>query len=538
MREETHRATIERGLSWLEAHGNPDGGWGDCDGNPSNLSTTLLVWSAFSLAPERRHPVSRAESWLQSKVGSPAPAAIVDAVLRHYGNDRTFSAPILTLCALAGRLGANPWKDVPQLPFELAALPHGLFRWLRLPVVSYALPALISIGLVRHVRHPARAAWLRDRTRRRVLQVLTDIQPGNGGFLEATPLTAFVVMGMAAADQGSHPVTTRGVEFLLKSVRADGSWPIDTNLSTWVTTLAVNAGAGAWLDLEEQAAVRDWLLNQQFRTTHPFTHSAPGGWAWTDLPGGVPDADDTAGALLALRRLGPMDDRSLAAGRRGVRWLLDMQNRDGGIPTFCRGWGLLPFDRSCPDVTAYAVRAFSEWQNDLEPSVRLRVKGTLARALSYLARSQRADGAWVPLWFGNAFEPRHENPVYGTARVLTALRGLPGTERLIEAGVRWLGSVQNEDGAWGAAPGIAPSIEETALAATALAGFGNHLTRAERGVAWLARHIEMPPASIGLYFASLWYYEKLYPLVFALAAVNALDRCSRADLTPMKKAAG
>ena len=38
---------------------------------------------------------------------------------------------------------------------------------------------------------------------------------------------------------------------------------------------------------------------------HPYTGAAPGGWAWTDLPGGVPDADDTPGALLALVALEP-----------------------------------------------------------------------------------------------------------------------------------------------------------------------------------------------------------------------------------------
>ncbi len=31
--------------------------------------------------------------------------------------------------------------------------------------------------------------------------------------------------------------------------------------------------------------------------------AAPGGWSWTDQPGAVPDADDTAGALLALHQL-------------------------------------------------------------------------------------------------------------------------------------------------------------------------------------------------------------------------------------------
>ena len=42
----------------------------------------------------------------------------------------------------------------------------------------------------------------------------------------------------------------------------------------------------------------------------------------------------------------------------GLKWLLGLQNSDGGIPTFCRGWGTLPFDRSSPDLTAHAIRAW------------------------------------------------------------------------------------------------------------------------------------------------------------------------------------
>ena len=40
---------------------------------------------------------------------------------------------------------------------------------------------------------------------------------------------------------------------------------------------------------------------------HPYTNADPGGWAWTNLPGGVPDADDTPGAILALLQLRPDD---------------------------------------------------------------------------------------------------------------------------------------------------------------------------------------------------------------------------------------
>ena len=56
--------------------------------------------------------------------------------------------------------------------------------------------------------------------------------------------------------------------------------------------------------------------------------------------------------VIAARR-----ERIEAAVDRGVKWLLDLQNRDGGWPTFCRGWGKLPFDRSGADLTAHALRA-------------------------------------------------------------------------------------------------------------------------------------------------------------------------------------
>ena len=44
-----HQTPIKKGLNWLSANINPDGGWGDSPGSKSNLSTTLLCWSALSL---------------------------------------------------------------------------------------------------------------------------------------------------------------------------------------------------------------------------------------------------------------------------------------------------------------------------------------------------------------------------------------------------------------------------------------------------------------------------------------------------------
>ena len=48
-------------------------------------------------------------------------------------------------------------------------------------------------------------------------------------------------MSLIAAGLHDHPVVHAGIDFLIRSVRPDGSWPIDTNLSTWVTTLSINA---------------------------------------------------------------------------------------------------------------------------------------------------------------------------------------------------------------------------------------------------------------------------------------------------------
>src|SRR5207247_4917533 len=143
---------------------------------------------------------------------------------------------------------------------------------------------------------------------------------------------------------------------------------------------------------------------------------------WTDLPGGVPDADDTPGALLALRKLGPPDAATRTAALAGMRWLLGLQNRDGGIPTFCRGWGALPFDRSSQDLTAHALRAWNAWRTEMDPRDRSGLVRAMSRGLGFLIRTQREDGAWVPLWFGNEHAPHDENPLYGTAHVVCALR--------------------------------------------------------------------------------------------------------------------
>ena len=544
-RAESLGRLVEAGRDWLLAHQNDDGGWGDTVLSFSNISTTMLAHATLSAvsvpvsatAAEKRILVlERAERYIERAGG-------VDAVLARYGRDRTFSVPILTHCALAGLVD---WRQVIALPFELAAVPHRFYKTLRLPVVSYALPALIAIGLVRfHARRPWNplTRMVRRLVSGRVLRVLESIQPSNGGFLEAAPLTSFVTMSLVGCGLGDHKVTRRGIDFLAESVREDGSWPIDSNLATWVTTLSANA-LGERLSEVAREPIRGWLLGQQYREVHPYTNADPGGWSWPELPGGVPDVDDTPGAVLALLEGRGAEFEEVAESVKAAsEWLLSVQNRDGGWPTFCRGWGTLPFDRSSSDITAHTLRALMAIAARL-PSERERFDDAIRRGFDFLRRQQRDDGAWVPLWFGNQHANDEQNPVYGTARVLAAWRaaGLENDTSAVR-GREWLAGVQNSDGGWGGDADTPSSVEETALAVEALldrvpreaegmwpgriderSDPKNAEKQLAGGINWLIDRVETgtwtKSSPIGFYFARLWYFEKLYPLIFTVAALR------------------
>jgi squalene-hopene/tetraprenyl-beta-curcumene cyclase len=148
-----YAAPIRRGLDWLAGHQNEDGGWGDTTLSPSHISTTLLVWSALAASDGRTETHVRAaaaaETWIAREAGGLTPDAIAAAVRRRYGRDRTFSAPILTMAALAGRLGPDAWR--------LAAVRTG---GLPSPVAKAAPPAGRQLRLARaHCDRPGAAPF-------------------------------------------------------------------------------------------------------------------------------------------------------------------------------------------------------------------------------------------------------------------------------------------------------------------------------------------------------------------------------------------
>lgn len=556
---------ITKSMRWLAEHQNDDGGWGDTDHSCSNIAATMLVQAAFNLTgvPVKYSDVLQRAQEYVDKQGN------LGGLKKRFSNDRQFAAAILANCALAGMV---PWRKVPSLPFEWACFPRKWQRRLGLASASYTLPTLVAVGQTKfhYMQHRSLfVRWLRRWAVKPSFAALAAAQSPDGSFAETIPITAFVTMCMASIGHNEHAIVRRGIEFLLTTVRTDGSWPPCLNFAVSDTSRAVrslewnlhdNPHAANWTvapepSLEADAAL-NWLLSCQLQQEHLYTGSGAGGWAWSNLPGAIPNASDTANVLLNLadwhRQWPRIRNREVTtAATKAARWLIDSQNRDGGWAIFCPGWTGSPADSSCSDVTALVMRALNNWGRLLRqttPSHPLisQIDAGLKKGLEYLEEEQREDGSWWPRWFGNEFHPHEANPVIGTAQVLKTLSEMQASRiDWARRAIQWLLDAQMATGAWGFAGQssvsessfgkkheslgeVHVSVEETSVALDALLHFAGDEAEVresvEHGLSWLveaaANVSRSKPALVGFYLTKLWYYDHLLPHTLAVRTLG------------------
>jgi squalene-hopene/tetraprenyl-beta-curcumene cyclase len=222
----------------------------------------------------------------------------------------------------------------------------------------------------------------------------------------------------------------------------------------WDTCIAMVALEEAGLPADHPALIKaaNWILSKQILGGGDWQiknkDAEPGGWAFEFRNDFYPDVDDTAFVLMALQRVKfPDEKRMEAAMRRGIQWLLSMQNRDGGWGAFDRDNDRkflcnIPFadhnamiDPSTADVTARVLECLGRFGWEAKHPV-------VQKAVGFLMKDQSKDGSWFGRW--------GVNYVYGTSGVLRALETVSLTAQdYCNRAVSWLRQVQKADGSFG-----------------------------------------------------------------------------------------
>ena len=423
-----------------------------------------------------------------------------ETVLRLGGLEKTNSYVRFYL-ALAGALG---WEMVPAILPEMMLLPNWFYlniyemsSWTRGIVIPMAILSAMrpDFRLPEHARvdelfvdpsHKASAfdwsdsliSWrnfflaadramklyeklpwkpLRNRALREAKAWLLEHIERTEGLAAIYPAMMNSIFALMALGHGpDDPLTSREIrEFSRFEIEEEDTIRMQPCVSpVWDTCIAMVALEEAGVPADHPALVKsaDWILSKQVLGPGDWQvknkDAEPGGWVFEFRNDFYPDVDDTAFVLMALQRVKfPDPKRMEAAIRRGIQWLLSMQNRDGGWAAFDRDnnksfLSNIPFadhnamlDPSTADVTARVLECLGRfgWTAN-HPAMQ--------RALQFLLKDQCEDGSWFGRW--------GVNYVYGTSGVLRSLETVSLTAKeYCQRAVNWLRSVQKADGSFG-----------------------------------------------------------------------------------------
>jgi squalene-hopene/tetraprenyl-beta-curcumene cyclase len=472
--------------SYVRARQLADGGWNIYYGGPSELNATIKAYVALRLAGDSpdSEQLQRARRRVHELGGLEASNSYVRLYL-----------------ALVGAVG---WDMVPAIPPELMLLPnwfainiYEMSSWTRGIVIPltilyaqkarFSLPCGLAVDeLFRQPSHkPLAFAWdgqliswrnfflaldrgfklyerlpwkpLRRRAIRQASQWMVDHFERSDGLVAIYPAIMNAVFALISLGHSpDDPLAAKEINELARFEIEEGdTLRVQPCVSpVWDTAIAMVALEEAGLPADHPALISAaaWLLDKQITGPGDWmvktSGAEPGGWAFEFRNDFFPDVDDTAFVLMALQRVDyPDRPRLEAAVRRGLAWLLAMQNDDGGWGAFdhnnnrqslCQ----IPFadhnamiDPSTADVTARVLECLGRYGWPAKDPV-------IRRAVDFLVKGQTEDGAWFGRW--------GVNYVYGTSGVLRALETVAlSAKQYCQRAAAWLRAVQNSDGGFG-----------------------------------------------------------------------------------------
>ncbi len=457
----------------------PDGNWigGPEPGGRGDLSASTLAYLALRLAgdsPDAYH-LAVAAGWIRDAGGIEAAGLVARCWLAIFGliGWAELGVPGPEFVFLPARYAPARWQWAGwsrQVAISLTIIGTMRPRW-RLPVDINELRAGHGEGAHRPVRPPVRPQVALSAAQRLALrksgQWLVDWQQRSGIPAGARPYWPCALVALHALGYSlAHPVLSGGLAWLdsatTRARRPGGQavlsgeglpgeglpgegrsgeglpgegLPTERMQAQRMppvrdTALAVRALADASLPASHPAliAAGNWLLAQRIEgpadPTAPWSGTVTSGWSFGR--DGYPVAADTAEVLLALSRINLAGLTGKPAIIHAIRWLTDMQCRDGS-------WG------HSAAATASVVQALATHG---APDA-----AALRRGVVWLLRAQLPGGSWPG--------PDSRPDLTATTMVLTALLAagvLPGKSAVSDA-VRWLLSRQNPDAGWSAAAG-------------------------------------------------------------------------------------
>jgi len=192
-----------------------------------------------------------------------------------------------------------------------------------------------------------------------------------------------------------------------------------------------------------------------------FRHISKGAWPFSTVDHGWPISDCTAEGIksaLALRQLNFIDPVSLERVADGVNVILSLQNKDGGWASYenTRGprwlenfnpsevFHNIMIDYSYVECSAACIQAMASFKKYAPTHPRIKeINRSIQRGVKFIKSIQRDDGSWIGSW-GICF-------TYGTWFGVEGLiaAGEPLNSPHIVKACKFLVSKQREDGGWG-----------------------------------------------------------------------------------------
>ena len=448
---------------------NPDGGFPAYPGGPSNSDVSISAYLATRVTGE--HETSprmlSLSKWIHENGGLKG-AKTARIYLMIFGIDTTANC-------MGGGVESLMLMIKNQLPVVVRDM---LIPAIHLLASGYTHPlpedkAPIALGQTGMCESFHLPKWTKSSrgTQRHFYRWLDDALNPDGTLFEFTPVTIVGLMALSKSELTVHQdLLKTGLKTLetqyLRSV-PNGLQIAISDGSIAETSYAIQSlvDSGSVHELSRQShSAEAFLYRHQITDTH--------GWGFARNNTKHPDSDVTSFALRALKTLAEAANEPAGAASvaqiQALRWILTMQNRDGGFATYDRknppllskitggtsgkkggaqGFSMSGSATESTSRTALLLRSYLDNTEEKDA-----IKRPYRKAINWLLKKQGSDGSYSSVWFVNY--------IFGTASALTALGGAstlsdlagPTLNDAIETSLKFIIEKQAADGGFSESP--------------------------------------------------------------------------------------